>query len=259
MTYKSIGSKIVKDMTKPKHILLIVTIIALGIFIIMFSLNRAATYPENKWTKLIEECARVVDRAREISGQGIMEGPIVNCQAIGIFPSTISGGLGIGGQYGQGIIMVKNDRAWSSPAVFTLAGGSFGFQIGAQATDIILLFMNRRSVDAILGGKLKLGADASVAAGPVGRSASASTDVQLRGGILSYSISRGLFAGAKLEGTVLLQHEEANRELYGKSISAREILIENKAPMPKAAYSFLGTLQPDSPVTRLLRKTGVIK
>lgn len=240
-------------MTKLKYSLLIITVIALSIFIVMFSLNRAVTYPENKWTRLIEECSRVVGRAREMSGQGIMEGPRVNCQAIGIFPSTISGGFGIGGEYGQGIIMVKNDRTWSSPAAFTLAGGSLGWQIGVEATDIILLFMDRRSVDAILSGKLKLGADASVAAGPIGRNASASTDVQLRGGILSYSISRGLFAGAKLEGAVLLQHEEANRELYGKYLSAREILIENKAPMPKAAYRFLSVLQPNNPIVRFLR------
>jgi lipid-binding SYLF domain-containing protein len=246
-------------MTKLKYSLLIITVIALGIFIVMFSLNRAVTYPENKWTRLIEECSRVVGRAREMSGQGIMEGPIVNCQAVGIFPSTISGGFGIGGEYGQGIIMVKNDRTWSSPAVFTLAGGSLGWQIGVEATDIILLFMDKRSIDAILSGKLKLGADASVAAGPIGRNASASTDVQLRGGILSYSISRGLFAGAKLEGAILLQHEEANRVLYGKNLSAREILIENKAPMPKAAYRFLSVLQPNNSIVRFLRKARLIK
>lgn len=259
MTYEPIGSKIIQNMIKLKYVLLIITIIALGIFIVMFSLNRVVTYPENKWTRLTEECARVVDRARGMTEQGIVEGPIVNCQAIGIFPSTISGGFGLGGEYGQGIIMVKNGHTWSSPAIFTLAGGSFGFQIGGQATDVILLFMDRRSIDAILIGKLKLGVDASVAAGPVGRNASASMDVKLRGGILSYSISRGLFAGAKLEGAVLLQHEEANRELYGKYLSAREILIENKAPMPKAAYSFLGTLEPDSPITYFLRKIGLLR
>ncbi len=119
--------------------------------------------------------------------------------------------------------------------------------------------MDKASVDAILSGKLKLGVDASVAAGPIGRSASASTDVQLRGGILSYSMSRGLFVGAKIEGAGLFEHEEANKELYGKSASARDILIENKVPMPKAAYSFLGAIQPDSPVTRLLRKIGLVR
>ena len=175
--------------------------------------------------------------------QHIPENLMEGCSAIAIFPNTISAGLGIGGKYGQGIIMVRdNEGKWSPPALFTIAGGSIGWQIGGQATDFVLLIMNRRSVDGILQGQFKLGADADVAAGPVGRSAEASTDIQLKGGILSYSRSRGLFAGVKLEGAVITQHWDGDAELYNKSISARDILLNNAVKMPKSADSVIKVL-----------------
>ena len=199
---------------------------------------------DNKWTALVEESGRVLSDVQQMPEQGIPEDLLRDCSAIAIFPSTVSAGLGIGGKYGQGIIMVRDEHSgkWSSPAIFTIAGGSFGMQIGGQATDLVLLVMNRRSVDGILQGKFKLGGDASVAAGPVGRSANASADIQLKGGILSYSRSRGLFAGAKLEGDVITEHWDGDEELYGKSLSARQILLENKAQMPKSADGLLKML-----------------
>ena len=199
---------------------------------------------ENKWARLVEESGKVLDEIQQMPDQSIPGDLVRSCQAIAVFPNTISAGFGIGGKYGQGIIMVRDDKTgkWSPPALFTMAGGSFGWQIGGQATDFVLLVMNRRSVDGILEGKFKLGADASVAAGPVGRAAEASTDVQLKGGILSYSRSRGLFAGVKLEGAVITQHWEGDKELYGKDLSAREILLENAAKMPKSADAMLKVL-----------------
>lgn len=199
---------------------------------------------ENKWDRLVEESGKVLSEVQEMPDQSIPEDLLRSASAIAIFPNTISAGLGLGGKYGQGIIMVREENSgrWSSPAIFTLAGGSIGWQIGGQATDFVLLVMNRRSVDGILQGKFKLGADASVAAGPVGRAAEASTDVQLKGGILSYSRSRGLFAGVKLEGAVITQHWDGNKELYGKSLSAEEILIKNKAKMPKSSDTLLKVL-----------------
>lgn len=199
---------------------------------------------ENKWERLVDESGKVLSEVQQMPDQGIPEDLLEKCQAIAVFPSTISAGFVIGGQYGQGIIMVRGEKdgKWSPPAIFTIAGGSLGWQIGGQATDIVLLVMNRRSIDGLLQGKFKLGADASVAAGPVGRSAEASTDVQLKGGILSYSRSRGLFAGIKLEGAVIAQHWDGDEELYGKSLSAREILLENKANMPKSSERILKLL-----------------
>lgn len=216
-------------------------IIAMAISIVFMPEH---VFAENKWTALVEESGKVLSEVQEMPDDSIPSELLSKCSAIAIFPSTISAGFGIGGQYGQGIIMVRDtaNGKWSSPAIFTIAGGSIGLQIGGQATDYVLLIMNRRSVDGILQGKFKLGVDADVAAGPVGRAAEASTDIQLKGGILSYSRSRGLFAGAKLGGSVIVQHWEGDDELYEKKLSAREILLENKAKMPKSADKILSVL-----------------
>jgi lipid-binding SYLF domain-containing protein len=199
---------------------------------------------DNKWTRLVEECGKVMEDAQAMPDQRIPDDLLRGCMGIAVFPSTISGGAGFGGKYGQGIIMVRDEKGgkWSPPAVFNLAGASLGFQIGVQATDFVLLIMNRRSVDGILQGKFKLGADANVAAGPVGRSAEASTDIQMKGGILSYSRSRGLFVGIKLEGAVLTTNDDGNEGLYGKGLSAEDILVEKKAKMPKCASGVLKVL-----------------
>lgn len=216
--------------------------IVLFVALIMYPLT--ANAQENKWSRLVEESGLVLEQIQQMPDQNIPEDLLRDCSAIAIFPSTISAGFIIGGKYGQGIMMVKDAKShkWSAPAIFTIAGGSWGLQIGGQATDFVLLIMNHRSVDGILDGKFKLGADASVAGGPVGRSAEASTDIQLKGGILSYSRSRGLFAGVKLEGAVLAQHWDGDKELYGKSLSARQILLENKAKMPDSAKDLLKVL-----------------
>lgn len=223
-----------------KRIGIVVIVSFFAVFAFSAAYNEA--FASNKWESLVEESGKVLSEIQQMPDQSIPEDLMRSCEAIAVFPNTISAGLGIGGKYGQGIIMVRNKNDWSSPAIFTMAGGSIGWQIGGQATDFVLLVMNRRSIDGILQGKFKLGADASVAAGPVGRAAEASTDVQLKGGILSYSRSRGLFAGVKLEGAVLAQHWDGDKELYGKSLSAREILLENKAKMPKSADQVLKVL-----------------
>ncbi len=209
------------------------------------ALNAGIGYAaDNKWASLVEESGNVLAEIQKMPDQNIPADLLRKCAAVAVFPSTISGGLGIGGKYGQGIIMVKdsNTKKWSSPAIFTMVGGSIGWQIGGQATDFVLLVMNRRSVDGLLQGKFKLGADAAVSAGPVGRSAEASTDIQLKGGILSYSRSRGLFAGAKLEGAVIAQHWDGNQKLYGEKLSARDILLKSKTTMPPSADTILKVL-----------------
>jgi len=209
-----------------------------------FDSNLNAVENNNKWTRLVEESGKVLADIQQMPDQGIPEDLLRSCSAIAIFPSTISGGFIIGGKYGQGIIMARDAKTgkWSPPAIFTIAGGSFGWQIGGQATDFVLLIMNKRSLDGILQGKFKLGADAAVSAGPVGRNAEAATDIQLKGGILSYSRSRGLFAGINLEGAVITEHWDGDSALYGNTLSAEQILIENKAGMPKSANGVLGIL-----------------
>ncbi|MFC1576221.1 lipid-binding SYLF domain-containing protein [Candidatus Omnitrophota bacterium] len=194
---------------------------------------------------MVEKCGVILAEMQEMPDEGAPEDLMKKAEAIAIFPATISVGLGIGGKYGQGIIMTrdKRNKNWSSPAIFTLTGGSVGFQIGGEATDIILLIMDRASVESILHGKFKLGVDASVAVGPVGREAEASTDIQLKGGILSYSRSSGLYAGIKLEGVAITEQWDGNKALYGKEISAENILLNNKARMPKSAANLLKTLK----------------
>ena len=203
----------------------------------------AESRAESKWTSLVEESGKVLGDIQEMPDQGIPEDLMRGCRAIAIFPNTVSGGFVIGGKYGQGIIMIRDmSGKWSPPAIFTIAGGSIGWQIGGQATDFVLLIMNRRSVDGILQSKFKLGADANIAAGPVGRTAEASTDAQLKGGILSYSRSRGLFAGVKLEGAVIAQHWDGDETLYGRPISAESIMVKSMVKMPESASDLVKLL-----------------
>jgi len=219
-------------------------IVLVAVIFLVAQTTSAYAAADNKWTRLVEESGKVLREVQQMPDQGIPEDLLRNSSAIAIFPSTISGGFIIGGKYGQGIIMVRDKSGrWSPPAIFTIAGGSFGWQIGGQATDFVLLIMNRRSVDGILQGKCKLGADASVAAGPVGRAAEASTDIQLKGGILSYSRSRGLFAGAKLEGAVITEHWDGDKELYSKEFSADSIMMRSAVPMPDCADAVLKVLK----------------
>ena len=219
------------------------TLVVFG-FMACFAFTCSSVYAENRWDRLVGEAGNVLSEIQQMPDQSIPEDLMKSCQAICIFPNTISAGFVFGGKYGQGIIMVRNSNTgkWSPPAAFTMAGGSVGWQIGGQATDFVLLVMNKRSIDGLLDGKFKLGADASVAAGPVGRAAEASTDIQLKGGILSYSRSRGLFAGVKLEGAVITQEWDGNFAIYGKSFSARQILLEDMVKMPNSAKTVLKVL-----------------
>ena len=198
---------------------------------------------DTKWSRLVEESGKVLSEVQQMPDQSIPEDLLRKASGVAVFPNTISAGFGIGGKYGQGIIIVRDKNGnWTPPAIFTIAGGSLGWQIGGQATDFVLLIMNRRSIDGLLQSQFKLGADANVAAGPVGRSAEASTDAQLKGGILSYSRSRGLFAGVKLEGAVITQHWDGDEALYGKPVSAESILMKNIVKMPESADSLVKLL-----------------
>jgi lipid-binding SYLF domain-containing protein len=169
-----------------------------------------------------------------------------------ILPSVRKAALIVGGSYGRGVITCRGgtdfDRGWSAPAMMALEGLSAGLQFGGQATDFVLLVMNRRGAEAILNSRAKLGADVSVSAGPVGRDAAASSDVTLRSEILSYSRSRGLFAGISLEGSTLRPDGDANRKLYGKGISVKKIVIDSTMPAPASARPLLSTLNTKSPV-----------
>lgn len=218
-----------------------ISFLMLGLFFVSICMAASMAYAD-KWEELIIESSRVLDEMNSMPDTAIPKDLLRKCKAIAIFPSTVGGGFIIGGKYGQGVILYKSDGRWSAPAVFNIGGGSFGWQIGGQATDLILLIMTERGVEGLLQTKFTLGADASVAAGPAGRDTQASTDLQMKGGIFSYSRSRGAFIGVKLEGTGISQNKEANKALYKKDVTAKEILKEGKVRPTKAASALINDL-----------------
>lgn len=168
-----------------------------------------------------------------------------------VMPSVKKFAFGIGGSYGRGIMTCRSGEnftgPWSAPTMMALEGGSFGFQLGGQATDFVLLVMNRDGAKSILNSRVKLGGDMAVAAGPVGRNAAASTDIAMRAQILSYSRSRGLFAGISLAGSTLRPDNSGNEKLYGKGVSGEDIVINSKIQPPASARLLLSTLNRKSP------------
>ena len=164
-----------------------------------------------------------------------------------VFPSVIKAAFIVGGSYGRGVMVCRTHKdytgSWGAPAMMALEGGSVGLQIGGQATDFVILVMNNRGADSVLHSKVKLGADAAVAAGPKGRDAAAATDITLRAEMLSYSRSRGVFAGISLEGSTLRPDGDANKRLYGKNITAEDIIEESRLSAPDSAHSLISTLQ----------------
>jgi SH3 domain-containing YSC84-like protein 1 len=171
-----------------------------------------------------------------------------------VFPSVLKGAFIVGGSYGRGAMSCRQGDdfkgPWGAPTMMALEGGSFGFQIGGQATDFVLLVMNEGGARGILNSKVKLGADASVAAGPVGRDSSAESDVTLRAEILSYSRARGLFAGVSLEGSTIRPDDGENRRLYGRKIPARDIVLSGIVAVPPAAGELISTLDTRTPSHR---------
>ena len=174
-----------------------------------------------------------------------------SAECVIVLPSVMKFAIGFGGSYGRGVMTCRSGKnfngPWSAPSMMALEGGSIGFQLGGQATDFVLLVMNPRGADSILTSQVKLGGDVSAAAGPVGRSASASTDVTMRAEILSYSRSRGLFGGVSLGGSTLRPDNDGNARLYGKGVTAQDIVINSAIRPPSSAQSLLSTLNKKSP------------
>ncbi len=166
-------------------------------------------------------------------------------------PSVLKAAFVVGGSYGRGTMVCRTGKdytgPWGAPAMYALEGGSVGLQIGGEATDFVFLVMNDRGAGSLLRTKVKLGADASIAAGPKGRSAAAETDAYMRAEILSYSRARGVFAGISLDGSTLRPDEDANRKLYGKATSAAKIILESDVTAPDAAHDLIAALQNSSP------------
>src|SRR6202047_188759 len=205
---------------------------------------------DKKETDRLENCGMVVKEVMDIP-DNIPEDLINKAECIIVFPSVLKAAFVIGGSYGRGAMTCRSGEhftgPWSAPTMMALEGGSIGFQLGGQATDFVLLVMNPRGARAILSSKVKLGADASVAAGPKGRTPNASTDVTLRAEVLSYSRARGLFAGISLEGSTIRPDNDANERVYVKKLEAESIIFKGAVAVPPPAQKMIAYLNQKSP------------
>ena len=194
-------------------------------------------------TKQLGDAATVLSEMRDAPDSGIPADLWGRAECVLVIPSMKKAAFFVGGETGSGVMSCRRATGWSAPVFMHLAKGSFGLQIGAQQVDLVLLVMNRRGVDKLLQNKVSLGADASLAAGPIGRSANAATDAQMRAEMLSYSRAQGLFAGIDLSGGVLQPDTEADARAYGPDVTARDIVEgTRKIAMPPAAESFVRAL-----------------
>lgn len=200
----------------------------------------AAPDPETR----IKNSNRVLDEVMQTPEHRIPQRMLRDAYAVAVIPDVVKAGLIVGGRRGRGVIAVRGaDGAWSNPSFLTLTGGSIGFQAGVQSTDVVLVFRSQRGVDSIVNGKFTLGADASVAAGPVGRTAQAATDAELKAEIYSYSRARGLFAGVALDGAVLAIDHRANQSTYGRNVTPRAIFEGRVSSSPAVAVDLRDRLE----------------
>jgi lipid-binding SYLF domain-containing protein len=204
------------------------------VLLISFVTTRAAADEMTPGAERIEKAIQVLREMVDLPEEGLPSSFLEKCHGIAVIPGVIKAAYGFGGQYGRGLIVIRNeDGSWSNPAFISLIGGSLGWQIGVQKADIVLVFKTGKSVENIASGKVTLGADVSVSAGPVGRSAEASTDLDMEAEIFSYSKSKGLFAGVSIKGASIQIDKDANQAFYNKQdISTRDILYGSDIKAP---------------------------
>ena len=217
----------------------------------LFALTAAAAQAETALDRRIDQSTEVMQQFTRIPEKGIPSSLLNSAYAIAVIPNHIKAGFIIGGSYGKGILVVRHpDGRWSNPSFIAMGGGSVGWQVGAQGSDIVLVFKSRKSVDNIAKGKITLGGDANVAAGPVGRHTSAATDLGLKAEIYSYSRNRGLFAGVSVEGLWLGMDHKANLAYYDAGQNAAsQILSDPYIPSPASARRFIEVLTAKTPAT----------
>jgi lipid-binding SYLF domain-containing protein len=220
-----------------KRLLWLVLVVCLGVF--AFAADESTK--ESKASDRAQAAADVLNEIQAAPDKGIPQEVLGSAQCVAVVPSMLKGGFIVGGKYGRGLASCRTAKGWSAPAFFIVEGGSFGFQIGGQAVDLVMLVMNNEGMNHLLSSKFALGADASVAAGPVGRHAEANTDWKMRAEVLTYSRTRGIFAGVSLNGAVVKQDKDSTREFYGHMVSFPASLKGEVDP-PPAANPFLSSL-----------------
>jgi lipid-binding SYLF domain-containing protein len=228
-----------------------IKLLALVMVVALTAAPMLAARPDNeKETDRLENSGMVMEEIMNIPDD-IPQGLLDKAECVIVFPSVLKAAFIVGGSYGRGAMTCRSGEhftgPWGAPSMMALEGGSLGFQLGGQATDFVLLIMNPRGAKSILSSKVKLGADMAAAAGPKGRDATAATDATLRAEILSYSRSRGLFAGISLEGSTLRPDNDANEKLYGKKLTATQIIRRGAVPIPPSGRKLVSLLQKKSP------------
>ena len=207
-------------------------------------------YAANKEQKRLESCGTVLHEVLN-TPENVPQSVMDKAECVVVFPGVLKAAFVFGGSYGRGAMVCRSGGhfhgPWGAPAMMALEGGSAGFQIGGEATDLVLLIMNEGGANAILSSKVKLGGDASIAAGPVGRTASAETDVSMRAEILSYSRAHGVFAGISLEGSTIRPDDDATADVYGRKLTAREIVIDGHTVVPVSGRPLIAVLEKHSP------------
>jgi len=219
-----------------------VAIAVLGVSILALSVVAGQSASDE--ARRVADATTVLDEIMGASDKAVPRAIMEKAEGIAVFPSLIKGGIVVGAQRGRGILSVRDKKngGWSSPAFLTITGGSIGAQFGAQAIDLVLVINNQRGLEQLVKNQFKLGADAAAAAGPVGRDASASTDIQMRAQILSYSRSRGLFAGVTLNGSTIRQDRDANERFYGTAYRTGQIVFDGLAGSPEPVANWKATL-----------------
>jgi lipid-binding SYLF domain-containing protein len=222
-------------------------------------LASSVLHAQSKEQGRLEQCGIVMQEVLDVP-DNIPQELLEKAECVIVIPSMTKVALGIGGSYGRGAMSCRTGKTfngpWGAPAMYSLDGGSLGFQLGAESTDVVLLVMNNRGVDALLDSKVKLGGNMSAAAGPKGRNLEASTDVTMRAEILSYSRARGLFAGVSLEGTSLRPDDDATRAVYGRRLKARAIVTGTRAvAIPESGRHFIDVLEKGAPRNESKRTT----
>lgn len=220
------------------------SVLIICFFVLCLSASRADA-DRAKLDMRIDECKDLLEEAMQMPDKSIPIKLLKDASGIAIFPSVIKGGFVFGGRYGKGLVLYhdRDTGTWSAPSFYTIAEGSWGLQIGGQVIDLILVITNQRGIKGLLQDKFTIGGDIAAAAGPVGRNAEVGTDLLLKAGILSYSRSKGLFAGITLKGAVIMPDKEANKIYYGKELSAEEILLGKKVKPTQTARKLINTLK----------------
>jgi lipid-binding SYLF domain-containing protein len=218
-------------------------LLLLTLIVSLCSLSFADDEPkkESKAVDRVQAAADVLNEIQAAPDAGIPQEVLGSAECVAVVPSMLKGGFIVGAKYGRGLASCRTPKGWSAPAFFVVAGGSFGFQIGGQAVDLVMLIMNQNGMKHLLSSEFALGADASVAAGPVGRHAEGNTDWKMRAEVLTYSRARGLFAGVTLNGASIKQDKDSTREFYGRMVPFKTALTGEIGP-PPAANPFLTTL-----------------